>query len=172
MADTATERRTALILEVELPDFYAEDLRPDDPDWQQWLSDMDVDPADAKAVGDQILHNIGEVYSGLLTIETSGEKGDSDIVRTPVVMVGARVEDRPPTEHTEGCDHLAAQVDEPIDEARVLAKMDHAALLVLRRFVRAIADEYSGQVADLAKQALQEASMAEDEAEKRWAPDA
>jgi len=130
-----TSRRTALVLEVELPEFYAEDLRADDPDWQRWLSDIGVDPSDAKAVGEQILGNIGEVYSGLLTIEVSGEK-DSEIVRTPVLMVGARAEDRPPSEQYANAEYLAERVDE------------------------------------LAKQALQEADMAEDEAEKRYTPDA
>lgn len=164
-------RRTALVLEVELPDFYAEDLRADDPDWQEWLRATDTDPADAQAVGQEILHNIGEVYCGLLTIEISGDK-DSEIVRTPVLMLSARVEDRPPTEDREGPKWLAEKVDEPTEETRVLGKMYHAELQVLRRFVRQLKSEYSGQVAQLAEQALQEARMASDEAERRHAPNA
>lgn len=166
-----TQRRTALVLEIELPEFWAEDLRPDDPDWQRWLADTETDPADPKAVGEEILRNIGEVYSGLLTIEVSGEK-DSEIVRTPVVMVGARAEDRAPTRQTAAPAQLAEKVDEPHDEARVLGKMDRAELRVLERFVRQLKNEYTGQVAQLAEQALKEARLASDETERRYAPDA
>lgn len=163
MADTK-QRSAALILEIELPEFYAEDMRADNPDWQRWLEMVDVDPADTAAVGQEILNNIGEVYSGLLTVRTVGEKS-SEIVRTPVKMVGARVEDRPPADHE---DHLADDVDEPHRELLVEAKTDEAARRVFERFARMMAREYTGQVAELAQQALQEARMAEDEAEARW----
>jgi hypothetical protein len=66
---------------------------------------------------------------------------------------------------------LEGEIDGPIAEARVLAKMDSAELRVLNRFVRQIRDEYSGQISDLAAQAIQEAKLASDEAERRWAPD-
>jgi hypothetical protein len=167
--DETDERQTALILEIELPEFYAEDLRPDNASWQEWLAMADVDPADVKAVGQEILHNIGEVYCGLLTIEVSGEK-DSEIVRLPVVMVGARVEDRPPDMWTDGAQHLAEKIDERHEETIVLGKMYHAELWVLQRFVRQLKDEYTGQVSQLAEQALQEAQLASDAAEARWAP--
>jgi len=91
-----SRRRSTLVLEIELPAFYAESIHPDDPDWQEWLRMVDVDPTDAAAVGQELLGNIGEVHNGLLTIEVAGEK-DSEIMRVPVLMRGARVEDRPPT---------------------------------------------------------------------------
>lgn len=167
MTDQNDTRTAALILEVELPDYYAEDLRPDSENWQDWLKTVDVDPTDIEAVGREILHNIGEVHCGLLTIEVSGEK-DSEIVRVPVSMVGARVEDRPPDTQTENAQHLAERVDEPHDEERVLGAMHRAEARVLEKFVRQIASEYTGgSLADLAKQALQEAKLASDEAEKR-----
>jgi hypothetical protein len=161
-----TERRTTLVLEVELPEFYAEDLRPDDPNWQQWLELTGTDPADAEAVGQEILGNIGEVFCGLLIIEVSGEK-DSEIIRTPVLMVGARAEDRPPSDDLRNPEHLAERVDEPVRELRIEAACESAARRVLERFARTLKSEYSGQIAQLAEQALQEARIAEDEAEKR-----
>lgn len=50
--------------------------------------------------------------------------------------------------------------------------MDHAELVVLQRFVRQIKSEFTGPLASLAEQALQEAKLASDEAERRYAPDA
>lgn len=163
-AQRVDTRTAALVLEVELPDFFAEDMRADNPDWQRWLRATQVDPNDAAAVGREVLHNIGEVGCGLLTVKTIGEKS-SEIVRTPVVMVGARVEDRRPVEHE---DWLAAEVDEPHRETMVEGKIAAAELRVFERFTRMLAREYTGQVADLAKQAIQEARMAADEAEARW----
>jgi len=109
-----SERRSTLILEIELPRFYADDIRPDNPDWQDWLKTVDVDPGDAEAVSREILGNIGEIHQGLLTIEVSGEK-DSEIMRVPVLMRGARVEDRPPTpedQWRESLDWLGERADE------------------------------------------------------------
>lgn len=158
-----------LVLEIALPTFYAEDIAADSEQWQEWLRMVDVDADDPGAVGDEILRNIGEVYHGLLTIEVSGEK-DSETIRTPVLMVGARVEDRPPEPEEEWKDTLddfAERIDEPAEETRVLHAMDRAELRVLNRFVRQIRDEYTGQVSELAAQAIQEARLASDEAERK-----
>lgn len=154
------QRQRTLLIEFELPTFYCDDLPeliaehgwPDEP------------------VSDQILRDIGEIYGGLLTVEVMGEK-DSEIERVPVIARAARIEDRPPTPESqhENMRWLAERVDEPQEEARILAACDHAALRVYERLIRQLSTEYTGQVSELAKQALQEAAHAESEAEKREA---
>lgn len=149
----------ALVLEVELPNFYCDDL-------PELLAEYGTD----EPLGEQILREIGEVYHGLLTVVSSGPKGDSETIRTPVLMVGARVEERPPTpaeRWQENLDDFAARIDEPVDEARVRGAMDAARVRVYERLLSTLAKEYTGQVALLAQQALDEARIAEDEAEKR-----
>lgn len=123
----ATEQKATatLVLEIELPEFYAEDMRPDNAQWRSWLEEMGTDPNDAAAVTQEILNNIGEVYSGLLTVEVSGEK-DSTIQRTPVNVIGARVEDREPPEVSPNAQHLAERLDEDEEIRREEEKEDRA----------------------------------------------
>jgi hypothetical protein len=82
----ADERKRRLIIEFELPDFYCEDI----PE----LLDEFGDPSEDR--GDQILHEIGDISFGALTIEVSGEK-DSVIKTVPVLARSARIEDEPPS---------------------------------------------------------------------------
>lgn len=175
---TTQTARTTLVLEIELPTFYADDLRADDPDWQRWLRDTGTDPEDAAAVGQEILGNIGEVYHGLLTIEVSGEK-DSEIIRTPVLMVGARAEDRPPEPDEKwktALDHFEEKVDEEANEARMMARCDAALVKAYEPFVRWAArlaeasdhdaqDEAFKQIVAKAVEAMEKARAAEEEAE-------
>ncbi len=104
-----------LVIEFELPTFYAEDLGEQ---LHEWMREFGMDPDDPEMLGEEILHNIGDVHLGLLTVEVSGEK-DSEIVRVPVIARGARVEDRKPTperSYKESTDRLAERVDERIAE--------------------------------------------------------
>lgn len=109
---TSPDLTKTLVLEIELPTFYAEDLASEN--FREWVRTAGGDPDNPHDFGQEVLHEIGEVYSGLLTIKVSGEK-DSEIVRVPVLMRGARVEDRPPTpesQYKDMADRLAERVDE------------------------------------------------------------
>lgn len=102
------ERR--LILEVELPEMYVDDLPEIIRDHGSSESSM----------SDEILSCIGEVSVGLLIVETCGEK-DSEIVTVPALIRAAQIEDEPPTPREQWGDsieHLAAKVD-PDEEDRL-----------------------------------------------------
>lgn len=174
------ERRSALVLEIELPTFYAEDLRADEPSWQDWLKDCEVAPDDHKAVGEEILHNIGDVHYGLLTVEIAGEK-DSTVERVPVLMVGARVEDRPPEPEERWKDVLDDWTENVVDghatDERMMARCDAALVKAYEPFVRWVArlaeahdhdvqDEAFKRVVAKAVETMAAAEKAETEAER------
>lgn len=161
MPDSANSdnRKRTLVIEFELPTMHVDDM-------PELLAEFGF-PGETS--GENILRDIGEISTGLLTVEAMGEK-DSEIVRVPVIALDARIEERPPTEektYKVTTDDLAYKVDEPHEEARVLGAMDLAELRVYERVLRTLRDEYTGQVSELAAGALQEARLASDEAEKR-----
>lgn len=104
MAEVDTRKKT-LVLEIELPTFYADDI----------MDAIEYIPEECRAAEhEEILGTIGEVYYGLLTIEIAGEK-DSELIRTPVLMRGARIEDRPPTpgeNYSEALEHFTEKVND------------------------------------------------------------
>jgi hypothetical protein len=87
-----TERREltkALILEIELPQMYVEDI-------PGAIAEMGP-PSESGPPGEAILSCIGEPTFGSLTTPITGEKC-GDIVTTPFLVLDARIEDRPPRE--------------------------------------------------------------------------
>lgn len=93
-----------LVLEVELPTLYVDDI----PEAIEEFGGPDAD------VSEEILRDIGEVWSGLLVVRVIGEK-DSVLQTVPLLVRSARIEDAPPPDRAEwgdGVDYLADECEE------------------------------------------------------------
>jgi len=110
MSET-TKLARRLVLEVELPEMNVDDL-------PEIIRDHG---SSETSVSDEILNCIGDVSSGLLIVEVSGEKGDGDIVTVPALIRSARIEDEPPAPRRqwgENLERLAEKID-PDDEGKL-----------------------------------------------------
>lgn len=110
MINSPLDSKRRLILEVELPTMYIDDLPEIIRDHGSSESDM----------SDEILNCIGEIGHGLLIVEVSGEK-DSEIVTVPALVQAAKIENYPPTPRQQWGDSiedLAWKVD-PDEEDRL-----------------------------------------------------
>ncbi len=87
----AEPQKTRLIVEAELPSFYCDDLA-------DLCAEYSWPTFDATQPTEDLLREIGEVRSGLLTVEISGEK-DSDVAENlPILFRKAWVEQEPPSD--------------------------------------------------------------------------
>lgn len=99
----AAEQRRRLVIEFELPTFYADDV----------LEALEFIPEEFRENDSaEILEAIGGIRCGALTIEVAGEK-DSDIVTVPVLARAARIEKRAPSR----AEWLDAAVERLIEQA-------------------------------------------------------
>lgn len=88
------ERTKTLLVEFDLPDFYAEDL-PDS--LIQWMREFGKNPDDPAELGEEILRDSVRIGCSYLITEVEGEK-DSDFVAIKVIPRSARVENRVPSD--------------------------------------------------------------------------
>ena len=104
MADELTK---TLIFEIALPDFYAEDIDPEDEIYREMYAADGESPLTPDELADAISEESGMITGGhVRVVILTGSKGGEDLQRMDGFIVGAKVVPRLPDHEREKDDRL------------------------------------------------------------------
>lgn len=145
-------RQHRLIVEAELPDFWVGDLIEI---CREFGAAADGGPLDITRPTEELLHEIGDVFDGLLTIEISGEKDSTVEHDVPILFRRAWVEAEPPSDPRESS--LVARERERRAEQEAELADAKATVRAFHRLIRDRVPDLAGELAGEAIDAGQEA---------------
>jgi hypothetical protein len=158
MSTTDEPRTHRLAVEAELPDFWVEDMIKL---CREFGYSTDGEPLDVTKPTEELLHEVGDLFGGLLTVEVSGEK-DSTIARdVPILFRRAWVETEPPSDYG----HVSLIDKERERRAEEAAELADAKATV-RAFHALIREHFPDRAAEVCGAAIDAGSEAY---EKTWA---